>query len=158
MRRIFIGRLSATAAAVAALSAGCATGTASSVSTPGPSASSGGQVEASPCQPPTETTTITLTEADNGRTVCARISQRIEIYLHGTQANPWSPITAGGAQLRSAASGKLSLQVGVTGAVFTTVAAGQVDVVSSRPMCSPSSAGSGCSGTAEFRVTVSVRG
>jgi hypothetical protein len=99
-----------------------------------------------------------VTEADSGRTRCVRVSQRIEIYLHGTVANLWSPITATGHQLQPTASGKLALPVGVTGAVFTAIAMGQADVISTRPMCRSQAAGSDCGTAASFRVTVTVRG
>ena len=97
-----------------------------------------------------------MTEKDNGRTVCARVSQRVEVYLSGTVASPWSPITAAGTQLQPTASGKLSLKLGTTGAVFTAVAPGETVVVSTRPMCGAS--GSDCPTTVSFRVTVSVQG
>jgi hypothetical protein len=137
-------------AIAAGLTAGCATGKASSVSTPG-------SAEPSSCRPPTGTTSIIVDETDNGRTVCARVSQRVEVYLHGTSANKWSAITASAGPLQPATSGKLSLQVGVTGAAFTAVSPGEADVVSSRPMCNVTSAASDCPTVVRFRVTVSVR-
>jgi hypothetical protein len=166
MRFVQVIRVLLPVAAMVALSAGCAVRQAGGVpanslpanslpanSVPVPSSS--GPVDASACPPPAGTT-VTVTEADNGRTVCARVSQRIEIYLHGTVAQPWSAITAAGDRLRPTASGKLSLPVGVTGAVFTALAPGPVEVVSSRPMCSAQPGQSGCTALAAFRVTVSV--
>jgi len=141
-------------ALVVAFSAGCAVQPGSSSV---PAASSSGPVDVTPCPPPAGST-ITVTEADTGRTVCARVSQRIEIYLHGTVASPWSAITVVGDPLRPTASGKLSLPVGVTGAVFTAVAPGQAEVDSARPTCTSQPGEPACSAVAQFRVTVSVRG
>jgi hypothetical protein len=173
MRAVFLIRVLLGVGVVAALSAGCAGRQASSApegSAPAASGVSGsaasdsatppnssGPVDASLCPTPAATT-ITVTETDNGRTVCAQVSQRIEIYLHGTVAEPWSAITAAGGGLRPTASGKLSLPVGVTGAVFTAVTRGPAEVVSTRPTCAGQPTGAGCTIFARFRVTVSVRG
>ncbi len=158
MRRTFTGGLPVVVLAVVALSGGCATGAGTGSAAGATAAGVSGRAQPSSCQPSSGSTTITVTEADNGRIVCARISQRIEVYLHGTLANPWSPVTATGAQLRPAPSGKLSLQVGVTGAVFSVVAAGQTDILSSRAMCNPPSSGSACPTKTTFRLTVSAGG
>jgi hypothetical protein len=139
---------------VLAFSSGCAArskGPAVAVDAP-PSSSAG---DASLC-PPSAGTTVTVAETDTGRTVCARVSQRIEVYLHGTPANPWSAISVADGPLRSATSGKLSLPIGVTGAVFIAVARGQVEIVSTRPMCTGQQRSNGCEGPVEFRVRVSI--
>jgi hypothetical protein len=137
-----------------AFGAGCAARPAGKAPTiAAPPTSSGGA--ASLCPPPAGAT-VTVAETDSGRTLCARVSQRIEVYLHGTATNPWSAITAAGDLLRPTANGKLSLAVGVTGAVFTAVGPGQVELVSTRPTCTGQHDGSECNGPAEFRVTLSV--
>jgi hypothetical protein len=163
MRAVFVFRVLLAVGVVAALSAGCAVRQASSApsgnaaSNSATPPSSNGPVDASLCPTPAATT-IAVTETDNGRTVCALVSQRIEIYLHGTVAEPWSALTAAGGGLRPTASGKLSLPVGVTGAVFTAVSRGPAEVVSTRPTCANQPTGSSCTTFARFRVTVSVRG
>lgn len=107
------------------------------------------------CVPPTGPV-ITVTELDNHRTVCAGMGQRLEFYLHGTPDRPWSAITGEGNPLSRTNNGKLSLAVGVTGAIFTVVAPGTAAVTSTRPTCASASSGPSCDGVTEFRVTVSV--
>jgi hypothetical protein len=155
MRSVCEIRVYLVVAVVIAFAAGCAVQPGSSPTGTVPAASSSGPV-ASPC-PPAAGSTITVSETDTGRTVCARVSQRIEIYLHGTVASPWSAITVVGDPLRPTASGKLSLPLGVTGAVFTAVAPGQAEVDSVRPTCTSQPGGAACSAIAQFRVTVAVR-
>jgi hypothetical protein len=143
-------------AVVVTLAAGCAVrpgGDAPNSARP----SSDGQVDDSPCPAPSGST-VSVTDTDSGRTICARVSQRVEVYLHGTVAAPWSSIAATGGPLRPTASGKMSLRVGVTGAVFDAVAPGSAEVVSNRPMCTSEPGGSGCTGPVAFHVTVLVRG
>ena len=67
-----------------------------------------------------------------------------------------SPITAEGNPLSRNGSGKLSLAVGVTGAVFSAVAPGTVEVTATRPTCASASNAPTCDSVALFRVTVSV--
>lgn len=100
--------------------------------------------------------TITVTELDNGRTVCAAVTQRIEILLHGSTDRPWTAITANGDQLSPAGTGRMSLGIGVTGAAFTAVRPGEAEVTSTRRVCAPDPNGSACTAVVLFRVTVSV--
>jgi hypothetical protein len=136
---------------VAWTGAGCASpGT--GVGAPAPTPTGSGTT----CQPSSTATTLTLTETDSGRAVCARVSQRIEIFLHGSAQSKWAPITATGTALAPATSGKLSLAIGVTGAAFAAVAPGVAEVGSTRPMCDTRQAGTECPTTAGFHLTVTV--
>jgi hypothetical protein len=126
---------------------GCGTGPAGSASAP----ASGSPDCVAPTGP-----VITVTELENGRALCARTGQRLEFYLHGSVERPWSPITSEGNPLSRANSGRLSLALGVTGAVFTTVAPGAGTVTSTRPTCASVSNGPTCGAVTQFRVVVSV--
>ena len=61
---------------------------------------------------------ITITYADNGRTLCVRHGTAVQVYLKGTPTNRWSPIHASNDVLTPHAHGRLLLKLGVTGASF----------------------------------------
>ena len=157
MRPVLLVRVLLTLLLIPLLANGCAAG---------PAGDRPGSDPAQPptsaaCPAPTDSTgsmdsTVTVTEVDNGRTVCAAVSQRIEFYLHGTADRLWSPITAEGNPLSPTGSGKLSLAIGVTGAVFTAVAPGAAEVTSTRPTCASAPSGATCDSVVLFRVSVSV--
>src|SRR5215469_4064357 len=50
---------------------------------------------------------LIIKNADNGRILCARVGERVLVFLTGTMARKWSPIEAGAgsAALTPAASG-----------------------------------------------------
>ena len=106
---------------------------------------------------------ITLTNADNGRSVCVRRGTAVQVYLRGTQASRWSVIHASSGVLRPRANGHMLLAVGVTGASFVAARPGTASITSARQACPtpPPNAGSQ-SGTVEcgailgFRVGVRV--
>lgn len=134
------------AAAMAALSAvaGCAAAVPSAPA-PAPSASS---ISPAPV--------VTVTEADAGRTVALRPGQRLEVYLHGAAQNLWSQPAAAGPALEPAASGKLSLPVGVTGAAFQAVRSGSARITATRSCPDPSAGQVACQGVQSFDLTVTV--
>lgn len=79
--------------------------------------------------------TLTIRNADNGRILCARVGERVLVFLTGTMARKWSPIEAGSAALTPAASGELALRVGVTGASFIAAHPGSARISSARVGC-----------------------
>ncbi len=140
------------------LLAGCATqsGAGAGATSTAPATTTTATGTASPCPAPAGPI-VTVTEAENGQTVCARVGQRIEVFLHGLPDQPWQPITATGTALQPATSGKLALPIGVTGAAFTAVAPGSSDLISRRPLCpSPPPGGAACLAIQAFRVSVTV--
>ena len=106
---------------------------------------------------------ITLTNADNGRSVCVRRGAAVQVYLRGTQASRWSAIHASSGVLRPRANGHGLLALGVTGASFVAARPGTASITSTRPVCPTPPPNSGSqSGTVEcgailgFRVSVRV--
>jgi hypothetical protein len=106
---------------------------------------------------------ITLTNADNGRSVCVRRGTAVLVYLRGTQASRWSVIHPSSGVLQSHANGHLLLALGVTGASFVAARPGTASITSTRPVCPTPPPNSGSqSGTVEcgailgFRVSVRV--
>jgi hypothetical protein len=106
---------------------------------------------------------ITLTNADNGRSVCVRRGTAVQVYLRGAQASRWSAIHASSAVLQPRANGHMLLAVGVTGASFAAARPGTASITSIRMVCPTPPPNSGAqSGTEEcgvilgFRVSVRV--
>ena len=106
---------------------------------------------------------ITLTTADNGRSVCVRRGAAVQVYLRGTQASRWSAIHASSGVLQPHANGHLLLALGVTGGSFIAAHPGTASLTSTRLVCPTPPPNSGSeSGTVEcgaivgFRVSVRV--
>ena len=106
---------------------------------------------------------ITLTTADNGRSVCVRRGTAVRVYLRGTQASRWSAIHASSGVLQPHANGHLLLALGVTGGSFIAAHPGTASLTSTRLVCPTPPPNSGSeSGTVEcgailgFRVRVRV--
>jgi hypothetical protein len=106
---------------------------------------------------------ITLTNADNGRSVCVRRGTAVLVYLRGTQASRWSVIYSSSGVLPPHANGHGLLELGVTGASFVAARAGTALITSIRQACPTPPPNSGSqSGTVEcgailaFRVSVRV--
>src|SRR6516165_151714 len=78
---------------------------------------------------------ITLTTADNGRSVCVRRGAAVQVYLRGTQASRWSVIHASSGVLRPRANGRGLLAFGVTGASFLAARPGTASITSTRMAC-----------------------
>ena len=78
---------------------------------------------------------LTLSKADNGKTVCVTKGTTVGIYLQGTPARKWQPIRASSPALKPVANGHLTLMIGVTAAFFQAVRTGVVTVSSSLPSC-----------------------
>jgi len=80
---------------------------------------------------------ITITYADNGRTLCVRRGTAVQVYLKGTPTNRWSAIHATGDALTPHANGRLLLMLGVTGASFLAANQGTATIRSFRQPCGP---------------------
>jgi hypothetical protein len=81
---------------------------------------------------------ITITYADNGRTLCVRRGTAVQVFLKGTPTNRWSPIHASGDALAPHANGRLMLQVGMTGASYLAAHPGTATLRSFQQPCGPS--------------------
>ena len=81
---------------------------------------------------------ITITYADNGRTLCVRRGTAVQVFLKGTPTNRWSDIHVSGDALAPRANGRLMLQVGVTGAAFLAAHPGTATLRSFQQPCGPS--------------------
>jgi hypothetical protein len=109
---------------------------------------------------------ITITYADNGRTLCVRPGTAVQVYLKFAATARWSPIhTSNKAVLAPHANGRLMLQVGVTGASFLAVHRGAAIISSfGRPCGSDTTPGNAaapggvmdCGVIIAFHVTVKV--
>ena len=103
--------------------------------------------------------TLTLANAEAGKTYCVGLGTNVLVFLRGTPAAKWGPIRASGSALEPWASGRMTLMIGVTGASFRAVRPGTSVIFSARPACG-SSATPGdmpCDAVGAFRVTVIVR-
>ncbi|MGW2457888.1 hypothetical protein ACWC2M_02410 [Streptomyces sp. NPDC001761] len=101
---------------------------------------------------------VELTAADRGRTVCVTEGGEVRLTLDGTRARPWRPVAARGAGLEAVNAGFV-LQPGDATAAYRAVAAGKVELTSSRPLCAePTAPGQvSCKGIEDWTVTVRVR-
>ncbi len=81
---------------------------------------------------------ITITYADNGRTLCVRPGTAVQVYLRGAATNRWSPIhTSNKAVLAPRVSGRLMVMVGETGASFLAGHRGTATIRSFQQPCGP---------------------
>ncbi|MFI1796702.1 hypothetical protein ACH427_04985 [Streptomyces sp. NPDC020379] len=78
----------------------------------------------------------TITESDNGARVCLAKGQEIAVFLNAHSKDPrafWQPITARpSSALRRGNNGVMTLPVGVTAALFTPTAAGDIQLAGRR--------------------------
>jgi len=109
------------------------------------------------CRASSPATRMTLTEADNGATVCLARAGTVELYLHGTAADRWSPVAVTGSALRSVPSGKATLPIGVTAGFFAANGAGRAVLSSYRAPCTAADPqATGCDGAHLVRIVVVV--
>jgi hypothetical protein len=100
---------------------------------------------------------VNLSEADNGARVCLARTGMVELYLHGTPAERWSPVAVTGPALHSVPSGKSTLPIGVTAGFFVASGAGQAVLSSYRAPCAANDPqGPGCDGAHFVRIVVVV--
>ena len=116
----------------------------------------GGGVDAS-CPQGVRTGTVTLTEADHGKTVCVATGTTVEVYLHAkVTGQQWSPPVPDRTILQPAANGKGSPQVGVTAGFYRAAAAGQARITAQLAPCRGPKSGPACDAVQLFEVTVTV--
>ena len=107
---------------------------------------------------------LTVNAEENGKVFDMRVGTSVFVYLRGTPSQMWKPIRASSDVLRPAASGRMALMLGETGASFMATAPGTATISSTRGLCtSPSPGGMSAGGGTEqcgvienFRVTVNV--
>jgi hypothetical protein len=91
------------------------------------------------CQGPTPAgptaKALVITLASNEKTYCLRVGDKLNVYLHGTDVNPWLRPLVSSDALMPTPNPALTLARGVTGASFAAVRPGQVLVTSVRPPC-----------------------
>jgi hypothetical protein len=116
---------------------------------------------------PTARRTVTVSASDNGKAICVKPGTGVLVMLRGTPTRKWAPIHATSGVLSPRPNGRLSLQLGVTGAYFVAAHTGTAIITSARPVCPPAkstgsspSAGPGtmqCDSLLAFHATVKVR-
>ncbi len=99
---------------------------------------------------------MTVTETDNGSTVCLAMGGTLTVTLHDAAGTRWQEVQAQGDALRTIV-GRGTLPVGVTGGFYSAVQAGTAVVDSSRPNCPQASGGAiSCHSLLSFQVHVQV--
>jgi hypothetical protein len=164
MRRLAtLTLLLALAPAACAAPAGTSPSTSSSptssspTSSPAPSNSGGGRADAG-CPQGVQTGTVTLTEVDQGRTVCVATGTDVEVYLRAPRAGQqWSPPVPDRTILQPHASGKGALQMGVTAGFYRAVTPGQARITAQLAPCRGPKPGPECDAIQLFEVTVVIR-
>jgi hypothetical protein len=132
-------------------------GTAPSTSSSAPSNSAGGPADAG-CPQGVQSGTVTLTEADQGRTVCVATGTDVEVYLRAPRAGQqWSEPVPDRTILQPHASGKGALQMGVTAGFYRAVAPGQARITAQLAPCRGPKPGPECDAIQLFEVTVVIR-
>jgi hypothetical protein len=97
-----------------------------------------------------------VTEADSGHTYCLARSAHLEVFLHGTAQDRWSPIKLDGDALRRIPSGKGMLALGVTGGFFIADHAGTAHLISTRRPCDRPAPVGNCGPLRAFEITIIV--
>jgi hypothetical protein len=98
---------------------------------------------------------ISVTETDNGTTLCVAPGTLVDVFLHGSVQAPWTAPALSGTGLAPAPNGKGTLMIGITGGFFKATGAGSVVLSSTRPACD--SSGTASCGPTAFRITIIVR-
>jgi hypothetical protein len=141
---------------------------ATSTATPGsgtPGSATPGSGASSPGMPACASRSLTITLADNNKSLCVTVGTAIAAFLRGTPGDEWSVIHSDSAALVPKADPRMMLQAGVTGAAFEAVRPGFAVVSSVRYPCQRA-AGTGAAasppamdcGTANaFRVTLNIQ-
>jgi hypothetical protein len=115
--------------------------------------------------PAPKATQVTVTYADNGKTVCVRPGTAVQVLLRGIPPHQWSAIRAHGTALQPHANGHMALARGVTGGSFLAVRRGTAVMASFLMACGPAatpgnagapSGGLECGAIIAFHATVQV--
>jgi hypothetical protein len=80
----------------------------------------------------------------------------VEVFLHGTAQDRWSPIKLDGDALRRTTSGKGMLALGVTGGFFVADHAGTAHLTAARRPCDRPAPVGNCRAPRAFEVIVVV--
>jgi hypothetical protein len=159
--------------AVAAVTSACGQQRAGSGGSGAASSGSAGAGGSGACHGSTSTAaghTVTVSASDNGKAFCVKQGTSVTVVLRGTPARMWAPIHATPSVLVPHASGRLTLQLGVTGGYFVAAHAGTAVITSARPACARGISTGGASSTKTpggsmtcdtelaFHATVIVRG
>ena len=125
----------------------------------GPAPSTSAPSAASPgCAQGVQTGTVTLTEADQGRTVCVAAGTDVEVYLRAPRAGQqWSQPVPDRTILQPQASGKRALQLGVTAGFYRAVSPGQARITAQLAPCKGPKPGPACDAVQLYEVTVVIR-
>jgi hypothetical protein len=107
------------------------------------------------CTGDPRTARLVLTDTDNGSRRCLSAAGVVEVYLHGTATDRWSPVELAGTGLRTVASGKSALPIGVTAGFFAGTSPGEAQLTAFRSPCVTADPVSpGCDGSHVIRITV----
>jgi hypothetical protein len=130
---------SATASHPASAASTSATGTArqgSGTATAGSGTATAGAGTPASCQGRSPVAgTVTVTLADNQKTYCQRVGDKLRVYLRGTDSSRWLRPVASSSSLEPSPDPAAMLARGVTGGSFAAVRPGKVLVTSVRPPC-----------------------
>lgn len=152
-----VSRLPALAVVAGVVLSGCAGGGPGGSPSGGSTTPAGRPSSQGACHGSSPGTRVTLSEADNGGLVCLARTGMVELYLHGTPTDRWSPVGVTGPALHSVPSGKSALPIGVTAGFFAATGAGQAVLSSSRPPCAAADPQApGCDGAHLVRIVVMV--
>lgn len=84
---------------------------------------------------PVTARTLTITTADNGKTLCLRTGTAVTVLLRGAVGDQWTPIHSSSAALVPRTDPQLMLQRGVAGAAFEAARPGVTTITSARHAC-----------------------
>jgi hypothetical protein len=108
--------------------------------------------------------TLTVSLADNNKSLCVTTGTVVAVYLHGTLSDRWGAIRSSSVALAPKANPRLTLQVGITGAAFEAIHPGVATISSARYPCQARTSGPGapspatqCGSPSDFRVTLTVK-
>lgn len=115
-----------------------------------------------PTPPPPHCTPATsiITQADSGKTYCARVGDRVTIILKSTEKDLWLRPVDTSNVLEPAPNGIFSLVAGATGAFYRVAGRGRAVVTSIRPPCRAATSGAApypvrsCAPGNRFTVTI----
>lgn len=146
-------------AAILLLLAGC------NQATPNGSRSSGGTtpgpISAPPAPPSTDAagcpTTLTVTAADGGRTVCVAVGGTVTVTTPTSQVGQWVGFDSTGAALAPLTSTPPAGPDTTVLGAYRAVAAGTATLESARRACPPQSGAISCHALTQWRVTVQVK-
>jgi hypothetical protein len=76
---------------------------------------------------------LTITNADNNKTLCVTTGTIITVFLHGTLSDKWASIRSDSIAVTSRVDPAMTLQASVTGAAFDAASPGTATISSARP-------------------------